>query len=304
MYQDLWVKGKLVQRGVRECENRFEAIASVLDKIPGPLRVLDFGGHTGYFSFRIAERFNRSRVLLATCGYADEVNNAVNQNNNPSVTLLYQQQSPESLRALIKEHNINVVLALSVLHNNKNWKAMYDAISGVETLFVETIALDEKGTINSHLAQEIIQELCNGRIIARTPARPGQEKDLRPLYHIDKRIRKGVFCEFDPITGIKTYKTEEMRNNAYTAQSIAAKRGLGPDVFEKIGDLSYRSGIADTSFFEKYFPAGVYCQSVFKDLHDALLPVFKEVYGSQKSVDLHARNLGIYNNRVVTVDFY
>src|SRR5690554_5210741 len=157
MYQDLWVKGKLVQRGVRECENRFEAIASVLDKIPGPLRVLDLGGHTGYFSFRIAERFNRSCVLLATCGYADEVNNAVNQNNNPSVTLLYQQQSPESLRALIKEHNINVVLALSVLHNNKNWKAMYDAISGVETLFVETIALDEKGTINSHLAQEIIQ---------------------------------------------------------------------------------------------------------------------------------------------------
>ncbi len=303
MYQDLWIKGESVKKGARECESRFNAIAQILEKIPGPLRVLDFGGHTGYFSFRIAERFSNSNVVFTSLWDVDEVQRIVDLNSNPRVHLILGYQTPGTLQKIIKDYRINVALALSVLHNNRdNWQELLKTLSQVKHLFVETIDKDERKTLNADLAGEIKHELKRRKLIAQTPAWPGQN-NLRPLYYINKHAKNGVFCSFDFQTGIKTYNTPEYRDKAFLAQSMAAKEGLAPPVYEKIGGLGFRTGIADTSFFEKYFPPGVYCHSVFREMHDKILKIKRQVYGPKAVADLHSKNLGIYEDRVVSVDF-
>ena len=70
MYQDVWVKGRVIIKGVRDCEGRYMAIRNELRRLgfPGkngdrPFTVLDIGAGSGYFSFRLAEEFN-ARVTM------------------------------------------------------------------------------------------------------------------------------------------------------------------------------------------------------------------------------------------------
>jgi len=116
----------------------------------------------------------------------------------------------------------------------------------------------------------------------------------------------GKFSVFDKETGIKTYKTKEACDFAYNAQIKAYKVDAAPKVIKRINDYSYQTDIADTSFFMENLKPDIYYNIIFPDLHEKLLKIFKDKpeKGGPHGVDLARHNLGLYEGRVVMIDFY
>ena len=85
MYQDLWVKGKMIEKGTRECENRYNKIKEVLNRFNKHFTVLDIGACLGYFSFRIAEDFDCTVTMIES---NNEINDILIQNDNKQVKLI------------------------------------------------------------------------------------------------------------------------------------------------------------------------------------------------------------------------
>ena len=116
-------------------------------------------------------------------------------------------------------------------------------------------------------------------------------------------------CTFDPTTGIKTYNSKEKCDFAFEAQKKAFEVDAAPEVFERIDDFSFRTDVADTTFFMENLRAGVLYNPIFYDLHAKLVPILKDnpfgfgdncEYGN---VDMARHNLGLYKGRVVMLDF-
>jgi hypothetical protein len=115
-------------------------------------------------------------------------------------------------------------------------------------------------------------------------------------------------CSFDPATGIKTYVSKEKCDFAYQAQQKAFLVGAAPEVFERIDDFSFRTAVAETDFFMKNFKVGVLYNPISPELHKKLEPILKDnpfgincpLYGN---VDMARHNLGIYQGKVVLIDF-
>lgn len=116
----------------------------------------------------------------------------------------------------------------------------------------------------------------------------------------------GAFCVFDSKTGIKKYRNKEICDKAYSAQKEAYELGVAPRVIKRIDDLSYQTEIADTSFFITNFRELVYYNKIFPDLHSKLKPIFNK-YKIHKmgpdGIDLARHNLGLYEGKVVMIDF-
>ena len=113
-------------------------------------------------------------------------------------------------------------------------------------------------------------------------------------------------CRFDPKTGIKKYKTKEICDYAFTAQKQAFELGIAPPVYERIDELSFRVGIADTSFFMDNLKPKKYYNKYFPHLHTPLKKIMEN--SPQKTwgpdgVDLARHNLGIWEGRIVMLDF-
>ncbi len=115
-------------------------------------------------------------------------------------------------------------------------------------------------------------------------------------------------CTFDPKTGIKTYNSKEKCDYAYQAQKKAYEAGVAPEVFERIDDFSFRTDVADTSFFMKNLAPGALYNVIFPELHAKLEPILKDnPFGLNckqfGNVDMARHNLGLYKGRVVMLDF-
>lgn len=117
---------------------------------------------------------------------------------------------------------------------------------------------------------------------------------------------KATNCSFDPLTGIKTYDCPDKCTFAYTAQYKAFIVGAAPKPIRRIDKYSYQTDLADTSFFLKNLRPGVFYNKIFPDLHQKLIPIFKDSPNKNgpDGVDLARHNLGLYKGRVVMIDFY
>jgi hypothetical protein len=196
MYQSTWVNGVEVAKGKRDCAGRYEAIASYLrerDDLPNTLRILDFGALDGYFSQRLAEEFGANVV-------------AIEQNRKALAHLAGHKQirtriayyTPEQVRGL---GHFDVVLALSVLHHQPNWRDFLAAFQEVgDIVFVEVSHPDE--TLPRAVAHrdaetifETVAEAAHGSPLVETPGY--DESHERPLYVIDTRTETVADTGFD-----------------------------------------------------------------------------------------------------------
>ena len=168
MYQDIWIKGRVIKKGKRECENRY-------NKIKKPFTVLDIGANYGYFSFRIAEDFDAKVTMIESNKMIKKI---VKQNNNDNVKLINQHVSVEDLKNIIKKENFDVILALSILHHFENYEEVIDTIFEASKLtFIEASSLEEaKGGFNEHRVKGIMDNLQ-----ARKPEILTYTKNLRNL---------------------------------------------------------------------------------------------------------------------------
>ncbi|MFD2046670.1 class I SAM-dependent methyltransferase [Ornithinibacillus salinisoli] len=177
MYQDIWVKGKVVQKGQRECENRYKKIKEQLTKNyrNEPFTVLDLGANNGYFSFRIAEDFN-ARVTMIESN--DKIREIVKLNENDHVELINRHISENELNKLVQKEKFDVILALSVLHHFEGYEQVIDTLfHSSKFVFIEPSALEEsKGGYNSSRVIGIMKNLQ-----ARNPEILTYSKNIRNL---------------------------------------------------------------------------------------------------------------------------
>jgi 2-polyprenyl-3-methyl-5-hydroxy-6-metoxy-1,4-benzoquinol methylase len=187
LYQDVWVKGRRIIKGERDCEGRYAAIRHELRRLGFPgkngdrsFTVLDIGAASGYFSFRLAEEFN-ARVTMIESSPA--IVKWWKKNDNPNVALIRRAVTARELLEMAKRERYDVVLALSVLHHFPDFERAVLAMFRLgRVVFIEPPAQEEaEGGYQGHRATAILQLLVNRphRVLTHTPNLRGLGK--RPL---------------------------------------------------------------------------------------------------------------------------
>jgi SAM-dependent methyltransferase len=115
-YQDIWVKGECIKRGVRECEDRYKIIHDFCSQYSRPFTVLDIGANLGYFSLRLAEDFNCTCVAIEK-DYNSWLLEVLIRNQNPRVIFLDQKITYGHLWRLSACEHFDVILCMSVIHH-------------------------------------------------------------------------------------------------------------------------------------------------------------------------------------------
>lgn len=121
IYQDIWVNGEVLVKGVRDCAGRYEPIQSLCKKYTRPFTILDIGANLGYFSFRLASEFNCVSVMIERdAEYQKELLNLIEkQNNKERLILLGSSLDVETLKMLGECEHFDIILALRVVHHFK-----------------------------------------------------------------------------------------------------------------------------------------------------------------------------------------
>lgn len=193
MYQPQWRDGREVGVGRRDAAGRYRAIAEYLHEAgfaPGG-RILDFGAYGGYFASRLAEEFD------AKCVAVDD-SKKLNL-DLPGVTVVRDRVTPSGISKL---GQFDVVLCLSVLHHQTNWKTYLNALLAAgKVVFIETSHPDESlpKARAQYLAGSIhktVSALADNRVLTSTP---GYDKRYqRPLWVVDQREPEKVELQADP----------------------------------------------------------------------------------------------------------
>lgn len=116
-YQDVWVGGKLLQKGRRECAARYAAIREVCSGLDPCFSVLDIGANLCYFGIRITEDFPGAHVLALDHMRHDRTLARLRASGADRVVLMRHKLTAKSARSIAAMMRFDVVLALSVLHH-------------------------------------------------------------------------------------------------------------------------------------------------------------------------------------------
>ena len=249
-YQDIWVRGRRIRRGIRDCEKRYWAIKRVAEKIR-PKNILDIGADKGYFSFRLSEDFGAKCTMVEQ---RRDIKGIVIANHNPKIKLINKTFSLEGARGLGR---YDLILCMSILHHFDNWREIFRALlEKTGNIIVETPNADEdKRTKNYSITPDIIGEIKKheNEIICRTPSGSGKLrstfwiKNIKPTY-INEAFRH--IHEYDPkrILHVGGYVGEE--GEIY--KSIGAEFTFVepvPEYAEKIREKGY--SVIETAIGER-----------------------------------------------------
>ncbi len=120
-YQDVWLNGKLIERGYRECESRYEIIREFCRRLygDGQFSVCDVGAASCYFGLRLREDFPRSTVVAFEPREYTENSARLKRANAGGLVLFGRKLTVEELPRWADFATYDLVLALSVLHHVK-----------------------------------------------------------------------------------------------------------------------------------------------------------------------------------------
>lgn len=137
-YQPIYINGEETGQCQRPCSERYAIIKNYLS-YERPISVFDLGANFGYFSFRLAEDFDATCVLVDT----KPVEKILRKNNKKTIWL-NKRITPEELQKLSLCESFDVVLALSVLHHFDNWKLAVDSLRALgKILIIEPPGLED-----------------------------------------------------------------------------------------------------------------------------------------------------------------
>lgn len=172
LYQDVFINGKTVQKGVRNCKERYDVIKSIVSKYKRPITVLDLGASQGYFSLRIAHDFPHATCVMVegdngsyplTARQLSEICQENTQLNN--IIFLRRKFTLQDLQRLGECEHFDVVLAFNIIHHfPQDWNQVAQAIFNLgDTILIENPPVEpvaapwsnhiRKGVSNMILAQ-------------------------------------------------------------------------------------------------------------------------------------------------------
>jgi len=196
-YQDIWIDGE-VEKGVRECESRYESIRKQLEPYKNkPFTVLDIGANLGYFSLRIAHEFPKAVCVMIEHDYADWLKGIADRNGLKNVIILKKQVSKTELERLADCEFFDVVLALNVVHH-----IGYDSLPAIERLgellIVETPSPYDKGSCGQKELQPIFEHIeARYSFIGRFSRHTSTELSLMSCLKSKKNGLKRKFWDAD-----------------------------------------------------------------------------------------------------------
>jgi len=192
-YQDIWLNGMCIAKGLRDCETRYEAIrTTILENIPNPngLSVLDVGANEGYFSFRLAEDFESKCFLIEKDCPVLEARADLSEQDIHVIDMKVTGEDLEDLAAAgsLPGEQFDVILALSILHHfGKNWIKAAEAFLRMSGhVFIESPSEFEDG-ISGMTYLHDITEWCEQRAEKVIAVTPGYNENWdRPLWYIKR----------------------------------------------------------------------------------------------------------------------
>ena len=153
-YQDIIINGKLLSQGIRQCLPTYNLIEGVIKNYKRPITVIDLGAAHGYFSIKIASKFDATCVMVEDGKHypkhAAELLTICRNNAQASNNLIFLNQTltQKKINQLSECEHFDVVLALNFIHHSgyvKNgkythdWKGIADSILKLgETIIIET----------------------------------------------------------------------------------------------------------------------------------------------------------------------
>lgn len=149
-YQDVWVEGKPLFYGGRECEFRYHAIRKFVKKFKRPIKVLDIGANMGYFSLRLAEEFEGCFVMIEGQEHiAKALLTLCKLNRNEKVILLKRKLILDDLKMLSEVEHFDVVLGLSIIHHfPENYQSVLDVMTKLGSYLILEPPIKEEDTLN------------------------------------------------------------------------------------------------------------------------------------------------------------
>jgi len=160
IYQDIYSQGRLITKGVRECDSRYLALREfVFSKYKRKFTIFDLGANFGYFSIRALEDYDATAVMVQGGEQADRLTSLCKENLDLKLTLLNLRISSSQLKELSKSENFDVVLALNVLHHfGDDWKVGAEALLSLGHLIVvESPDPKDKGACGKDYLEEILE---------------------------------------------------------------------------------------------------------------------------------------------------
>ena len=154
LYQDIWVKGKVVRQGVRECADRYELIRDFCSQYRRPFTVLDVGAADGYFSVRLTEDFPDCTVVAVEPRL--RIGEVLALNEAERVLWLHTSLRVEDVHTLADVEHFDVTLALSVIHWMK--KPPAESIAALQRLGDHLIL--ELPVEDTATGQEVVQAIA------------------------------------------------------------------------------------------------------------------------------------------------
>jgi len=156
-YQDRIVKGEVTQKGDRECGKRYEIIKKFLQQYKRPITILDLGAAQGYFSFKIAEDFDATCVMVESYE-SDTLKKLCEENDNDNTIFLNKHITPTMLEELSKCEHFDVVLALNVVHHIGDVERTMNALTKMcDHLIIETPPENDKGACGQQNITPILE---------------------------------------------------------------------------------------------------------------------------------------------------
>lgn len=223
IYQDVLVKGHVLKKGVRHCESRYQAIRQLCQRYKRPITVLDIGANLGYFTFKLAQEFPGTFVMIE--GAKDEQNYLLNLcklNNNHKVVLLPKRVNVNDLKELAATEHFDITLALSVIHHfAEPMDEVYRTMTTLGDYLVSEIPAPNEKACNQHRVNKEPLPLHEFKteLLSQTPTHTAQNvnRDLILTYCPPKTISKPYwgwephFSYYEPPTITSTHEEKHVR---------------------------------------------------------------------------------------------
>ena len=189
-YQDIIINNKVVKKGYGpDCQSRYNAIKNVLKDFKRPITVLDIGAAEGYMSFRIANDFDSTCVMIADPGTLGKVLPKLCRLNSDldNIILLSKRINVQELEILSQCEHFDVVLALNVLHHfsKDTWKRAAEAILSLgDYVIIETPPVEDRVACGQSSIPEIFNFVEDKKetVIAKTQRKHTNKKSFGITY--------------------------------------------------------------------------------------------------------------------------
>lgn len=209
-YQDIIINNRLLTYGSFECESRYATIKEFLKNYNRPFSVLDLGASEGYFSFKIANDF-KSTCILVEGNYApnsqeeiaDRLEDLVSENTDlENIIYLKKYVTISDLKILSECEHFDVILALNFIHHfGSNWNKVADLILNLG----DYVLIETPSELNQNAgSQEILKDihdylkLRNHKILGKFPPnREDSQKDTLYLIKTNKNNLQRINWDSD-----------------------------------------------------------------------------------------------------------